>query len=45
MNQPARVRLLAIIAAVLLVPVAAVASAVEIVLRRSGTVYLEARLI
>ena len=44
-NQPARVRLLAIIAAVLLVPVAAVASAVEIVLRRSGTVYLEARLI
>jgi SAM-dependent methyltransferase len=43
-HQPAQLRILAIVAGVVLAPVAAVASLVEIVLRRSGSVYLEARL-
>jgi hypothetical protein len=43
-RQPAGQRVLAIAAGVLLAPVAAVAAAVEIALRRAGTVYIEARL-
>ncbi len=43
-HQSAKKRILAIGAAVALSPVAAVAALVEIVLRRSGTVYIEARL-
>ncbi len=43
-EQPALKRIAAIVAAVALVPVAAVASLAEIVLRRAGTVYIEARL-
>lgn len=43
--QPASKRLLAIAAAVVLLPVAALASAIEIIMRRGGTIYMEARLV
>ena len=42
-QQPARTRAVAIAAAVVLVPFAMVAGLAEIVLRRGGTVYMEAR--
>lgn len=44
-HQSADKRILAIAAGVLLFPVAAVAALVEILMRRAGTVYMEARLI
>jgi SAM-dependent methyltransferase len=44
-HQSANKRIAAIAAAVLLSPVAAVCSAAEIVVKRSGTVYMEARLV
>ena len=43
-EQSTTTRLLAIAAGILLVPIAAAATAVEILLRRAGTVYIEARL-
>lgn len=43
--QPAAKRLLAILAGVALLPVAALAAAAEIIMRRGGTIYMEARLV
>ncbi len=44
LDQPTATRALAIAAGIVLAPVGLVASAVEIAVRRSGTVYIEARL-